>query len=238
MKLLEIINIHADEFEGKKDDFPVLDDRDPADVALYKKAKPLPGGSHYTWNLRKNGFQTYVYIFDPEMPDNLKDEGEFPLIGNLSLEKTNNLNSVDSIAVLPEYRGKKIGLALYGLVLDVLRLPLQSGDMQTPNGKKMWANIASVPGVQISALITTKVAFFREKNFTPTGLKEWEKIVQDLGVSDKALAEFVKQIGGHKTNIGRNMNEIPVTFKNGEASNPYVNLYGTYATTLVARKPA
>lgn len=82
-------------------------------------------------------------------------------IGKLMLERTSwfpipNAVTVDVITVDEDYRGQGIARALYSVVLKTLKYPLISGDSQTPGGRRNWASLASMPGVEVRGYIVAE----------------------------------------------------------------------------------
>jgi hypothetical protein len=122
MKLTEIEKIPVSSFRGY--------DSTAIPTNLKINFKPLPGKSGYFYYLNRTGS---VYIVTPDKKK---------IIAELKLDPYNfpidNTVQVNTISVDPDYRGQGLGLALYGIVLAVLRKTLVSGDMQTPNGRRMW----------------------------------------------------------------------------------------------------
>jgi len=117
-----------------------------------KTAKPLPGGSGMLYSVKNRGAEEKVItIYNPK---------EKEAIGSLVLEYSvwhsaimPNSYIVDTVAVLNKYRGQGYGLALYGIALSELKFTLIAGDSQTPNGRKSWVNLASIPGVEVKGLV-------------------------------------------------------------------------------------
>jgi len=60
---------------------------------------------------------------------------------------------VEAITVDQDYRGQGIAKALYGIVLTIMKLPLISGDSQTPGGRVNWVSLASIPGVEVKGFV-------------------------------------------------------------------------------------
>ena len=115
-----------------------------------KKEKiPLPGSSGLFYSVDNKTYETVIFIWDPKTSDP---------IGMLYLEKRPafpipNAMRVETITVDEDYRGRRIGLALYGIALSILKIPLLAGDVQTPDGRKMWNSIAQIPGVQMKGYV-------------------------------------------------------------------------------------
>ena len=109
-----------------------------------RSSRPLPGGSGYTYAVQQSG--------------NLKEITTFAhnnLIAELAVAPSgDSLDSwrVESVATDPDYRGKGLGLALYGIALSILRLTLRAGKTQTRHGRAMWLKLNSIPGVEVRGI--------------------------------------------------------------------------------------
>lgn len=230
MKLNEIKRIPAEDYEGGKSDV-MIHHTDKVHV-FEKTAKKLPGGSHFTWAYDKVGKDLTIYIFDPKMETSIKDyESDPNVIGRLSLEKGLLGWAVSDVSVFEEYRGQRIGLALYGLALDTLKLRLVSDIHQTPSGQKMWRAITSIPGTKVEVIFSANESIFNPKNLTEKGRKIWD------GMKIKKLKDFVEQIGGDYADpeTGKYW-ALPVKVVNGEVQSEYVNVYGSYFGQLIASR--
>jgi GNAT superfamily N-acetyltransferase len=74
------------------------------------------------------------------------------LAAELDLFETQDVTNawrVSTVAVNPQYRGRGLGKALYGVALSILRLTLEAGDTQTRHGQRMWLMLNSIPGVEV-----------------------------------------------------------------------------------------
>lgn len=161
--LVEIDKIEASSWKGDSRDIRFSLTKDWAKVDLaYKNRKPLPGGSDFTYATINNGFDILIFSDDAESltPDYgryspRKIQTSIPVVGHLSLERSHvkGCKQVNLISVVEKYRGQKVGLALYGIVLDILGQTLISGGSQTFKGQQMWANLKSIPGVKVYGLI-------------------------------------------------------------------------------------
>lgn len=65
---------------------------------------------------------------------------EFPIKGAVQ---------VNTITVDEDYRGQGIAKALYGIVLTIMKRPLVAGSSQTPGGRRNWASLSQIPGVEM-----------------------------------------------------------------------------------------
>lgn len=104
--------------------------------------KPLPGGS---------GFEYAVNNKDPEFMEIMIFDGD-QLVAELDLFATlDPLKTwgVETVATDPNYRGRGLGKALYGIALNILKLTLEAGATQTKHGQAMWIMLNSIPGVEV-----------------------------------------------------------------------------------------
>lgn len=96
-------------------------------------------------------------------------------VGNLTLNQINgprigqffpikNAMAVQSITVDPDYRGRGIGKALYGIALSILKIPLVAGDTQTPGGRRNWVSLSQIPGVKVKGYVAFSVPQFEDEN--------------------------------------------------------------------------
>ena len=239
MRLHEIKHIPAHDYDGNDDDV-VFDTVFKPGVEAYKRARDLPGDAGLKWFIVKHSEGLAIFIADPDMPAKLKAKpDDLPIIGRLELMNhplsRTDAWSVAAIAVRKEYRGKKIGLALYGIVLALLKLTLVSDDSQTDDGARSWANISRVPGVKVQALIRKDAKFVGKHNFTEKGLEVLNKF---NGTPNENLESFVKEVGGEEFSDDARYWALPVKADGNRMSNEYVKVYGTFAVKLAARKTA
>ena len=104
--------------------------------------KPLPGGSGFTYAVERTGKgDIEIMIFDGE---NLA--AEMDLFDTQDFMKTWR---VETVVVDPDYRGRGLGKALYGIALSVLKLTVEAGESQTKHGQQMWLMLNSIPGVEV-----------------------------------------------------------------------------------------
>jgi GNAT superfamily N-acetyltransferase len=133
MKIMEIARIPQGDF-GDKDTLVAPKN----DV----EKKELPGGSGFTYAVDKTGTgDLEIMIFDGDT-----------LAAELDLFETQDVTDawrVETVAVNPEYRGRGLGKALYGIALSILKLTIEAGDTQTRHGQAMWLMLNSIPGVEV-----------------------------------------------------------------------------------------
>ena len=116
-------------------------------------ARPVPGDSGLTYRVIRDNEDISIVIADPVAQ---------ATVGFLDLYSVpfplKNAHSVEMIAVDPDYRGRGIAQALYGIYLSILKYPLISGRDQTSGGQKNWLRLSQVPGVVVRgyALVTDR----------------------------------------------------------------------------------
>lgn len=231
MKLNEIIIIPSGDFEGKDFD---SEDEDYKD--LFADSVKLPGGSDYRWAYAENESQTEIYIFDPSKTY-LK---EIPIAYTLlEYTKDSEAKTVSSIQVDKNYRGHKIGLSLYGIALSILKYDLISDDLQTPDGVRMWGNIAKVSGVKVCGVYNKQFTDHYYKNFTKNltveGLKVWNETMSEK-ISHSDFALFSERIGAKPFNKMKHKFSFPVSLSNAGFSNKYIDIYRSVSIQLYASK--
>jgi GNAT superfamily N-acetyltransferase len=107
-----------------------------------KNRKPLPGGSGFTYAVNRG---------DPEFLEIMIFDGdtlaaELDLFATLDPMKTWR---VETVVTDPDYRGRGMGKALYGIALSILKLTIEAGETQTKFGQAMWLMLDSIPGVEV-----------------------------------------------------------------------------------------
>ena len=121
-----------------------------------KNRKPLPGGSGLTYAVnRKDPEFMEIMIFDG---DTLA--AELDLFATLDPLKTWR---VETIVTDPDYRGRGMGKALYGIALSVLKLTIEAGEQQTKFGQAMWLMLDSIPGVEVLGYAMDRTDEYRPK---------------------------------------------------------------------------
>lgn len=79
------------------------------------------------------------------------------LVGKLDVESVRfplkGAVQVNTITVDEDYRGRGIGLALYGIVLSIMKRPLLAGGSQTPAGRQAWVGLSQLPGVELKGYV-------------------------------------------------------------------------------------
>jgi GNAT superfamily N-acetyltransferase len=133
MRFYEIARIPQGDF-GDKDTLLPMPTR--------PKTKPLPGGSQFSYAVNKQ---------DPEFMEIMIFDGD-TLAAELDLGATlDPLKTwqVETVTTDPDYRGRGLGKALYGIALTILKLTVEAGSTQTKHGQAMWLMLNSIPGVEV-----------------------------------------------------------------------------------------
>jgi GNAT superfamily N-acetyltransferase len=135
-KLHEIARLPKSDVGDFGDKGTLADPKNPV------KKKPLPGGSGFTYAVNKPSTGNLeIMIFDGDT-----------LAGELDLFDTQDVTKawrVETVVTDPDYRGRGLGKALYGIALSILKLTLEAGDTQTRHGQQMWLMLNSIPGVEV-----------------------------------------------------------------------------------------
>jgi GNAT superfamily N-acetyltransferase len=123
---------------------------------LPKNRKPLPGGSQFTYAVnRKDPEFMEIMIFDG---DTLA--AELDLFATLDPLKT---WGVETVVTDPDYRGRGLGKALYGIALSILKLTIEAGETQTKFGQAMWLMLDSIPGVEVLGYAMARTPEYRAR---------------------------------------------------------------------------
>jgi GNAT superfamily N-acetyltransferase len=121
-----------------------------------KNRKPLPGGSGLTYAVNKK---------DPEFMEIMIFDGD-TLAAELDLAATlDPLKTwrVETVVTDPDYRGRGLGKALYGISLSILKLTLETGETQTKHGQAMWLMLDSIPGVEVLGYAMDRTKEYRPR---------------------------------------------------------------------------
>lgn len=146
--LSEIERFDYEQYHGGKEELPIQ-------IGKKRQIKPVPGGSglgYYVVDGR------VIYIVDPRKPLNQRDNKNDIIVGIMLLEKNTqigipNVYQVEKITVDEDYRGRGVARSLYGIALTILRYTLQAGSGQTPDGRRMWQMLYSIPGVNLFGIV-------------------------------------------------------------------------------------
>ena len=96
----------------------------------------------------------------------------FPIPGALQVE---------TITVDEDYRGRGLAKALYGIVLSIMRRPLLAGKSQTPGGRRNWASLSQIPGVEVNGYVAIDDYDLDPANdLSPLGKKQSEAMIDTL----------------------------------------------------------
>lgn len=159
------------------------------------RQRALPGGSRFTYQVRGKltDSEIAIVLLDPSgkvdeprtyayrtTKEYMKAHTSWKraggkgsqIIGKLSMYKipkfpAPNAFEVGAITVDEDYRGQGLGLALYGIAINVLNISLISGDSQTPSGRKNWINLASIPGCEVVGYISIDETALAAVEVTP-----------------------------------------------------------------------
>lgn len=160
--------------------------------------KELPGDSGLLYSVDDYGFRgAEVMIWEPRKDALPKQVGALSLSPDYNLPKELNALRVETITIDPRYRGKGLGIALYGIPLTILKRPLIAGDMQTPGGRKSWINLNTIPGLQVKGYlaIDDDNLTIRDPN-TAKDKAEQNRIIAGNKVKEQAMDIIMGELGG------------------------------------------
>lgn len=221
--ITEIDRISAGTYSGGKDELESyrVDGNRP---------KPLPGGSGFKYYTKKAPGSGSIGIY-------ITDQSGTTIIGKLSLYQYKSFPvkgayRVSTITTDEEYRGQGLGTALYGIALSILKIPLVSGDSQTPGGRANWVRMAKIAGCEVigyakipdDAFLTRK-----PQAFNPQYVEKMNKEADT--VMDRIMGIGGEYWGKAKTDFGGSYHffGLPVKVNGGELKNAIagsnVNLY-------------
>lgn len=155
MLLTEIKRLSAGEYRGGKDELPSGLHKDSL-----KNTKALPGYPDITYHVKRGNGGAVITLYDKSKTSESRTYAE--VVGQMHLlqEKdipvsvdSKNTYSVGNITTDEDYRGKGFGLAMYGIALSLEKMTLIAGDSQTPDGRKMWQKLYTIPGVEVFGVI-------------------------------------------------------------------------------------
>jgi GNAT superfamily N-acetyltransferase len=143
---MEIARIPVGDFGDKDNLIPMSEPR---------SSRPLPGESGLSYHVKNMKNKKQITVFD---------QGQ--LVAEMDLVDSihpANAWEVEGIVVDPEYRGRALGLALYGIALSELKLTLKAGKTQTKHGRAMWLKLNQIPGVEIRGVTRARRNEYRER---------------------------------------------------------------------------
>jgi hypothetical protein len=144
--VMEIARIPVGDFGDKDNLIPM---REPG------SSQPLPGGSGLSYHVKNMKNKKQITVFD---------QGQ--LVAEMDLVDSihpANTWEVEGIVVDPDYRGRALGLALYGIALSELKLTLRAGRTQTRHGQAMWLKLNQISGVEIRGVTRARRNQYRQR---------------------------------------------------------------------------
>lgn len=119
--------------------------------------KPVPGAANLGYYLTGGRGQMMSMFTGANYILSLVDMKKSKIIGNLFLRDTifplPKSKQVTNAMIYPEYRGQGLGQSLYGVATKVLGMTIVADDSQTPEARRLWANLYNVPGVSVRGWI-------------------------------------------------------------------------------------
>lgn len=119
--------------------------------------KPVPGAPNLGYILIGGRGQMMSAFSGANYRLHLYDLKRSAPIGWLALRDTifplPKSKQVANALIYPEYRGRGLGQSLYGVATKVLGMTIVADDTQTPEARRLWANLHNVPGVSVRGWI-------------------------------------------------------------------------------------
>lgn len=119
--------------------------------------KPVPGAANLGYYLTGGRGQMMSIFTGANYILSLVDMKKSKIIGNLFLRDTifplPKSRQVTNAMIYPEYRGRGLGQSLYGVALKLLGMTIVADDSQTPEARRLWTNLSSIPGVSVRGWI-------------------------------------------------------------------------------------
>lgn len=174
----------------------------------------------------KNGLHMLIAIV------NVVDE---ELIGIFKLgdrrDIARNHYQVDVVGVLPEYRAMRLGKNMYDFALQTKGWILVSGTMQTPDGRRVWFKMASIPHIGVYGLLEMK--HITQYN-TPHEVFQYYK--QTQGVNKEEFNKVLKKYDAGVYNYNSGYVVFMVHPIIGKVHTPHFPVYDKEGHTLLIAK--
>jgi GNAT superfamily N-acetyltransferase len=162
---------------GGSKTFPIVTIWDPNPTAESgpPPRSPYEMNSEYQARVKKWQAQQARGVQEPQLIAKLAlsaVDQRFPIPGALQVE---------TITVDEDYRGRGLAKALYGIVLSIMRRPLLAGESQTPGGRRNWASLSQIPGVEVNGYVAIDDYDLDPANDpSPLGKKQSEAMINTL----------------------------------------------------------
>lgn len=177
--LAEIHRMDGRDYLGGRGEFSTM--------SVPNKLLDIPGNSKYQYFNTEGSNSKSIYLVDIAA----LNKGKGRLVGKLSLYNAawfplDNTYQVDTITTDEDYRGKGLGMVMYGIALSIMKLNLLAGELQTPDGRKQWLKLASIPGCEV-----TGYAMVNDSTFDGKKAEAVKDAIMSIG------ADYIGQ-GRHK----------------------------------------
>ncbi len=127
------------------------------ETGIPKGVKQVPGAPNLGYLLIGGRGQMMSAFSGANYRLHLYDLKRSAPIGWLALRDTifplPNSKQVANAIIYPEYRGQGLGQSLYGVAIKVLGMTIVADDTQTPEARRLWANLHNIPGVSVRGWI-------------------------------------------------------------------------------------
>lgn len=180
IEITEIVKLPPSGFSAKRRDFVSVDNK------MLRSSLPVSENSRLRYHREPQLDGQVISIIDPEIPHVLGYMSIFPMF-TFPMPRTFN---VGLIAVHPDYQGKGIAKALYGVVLSILKFTLIAGSDQTPGGRRNWLSLSQIPGVEVRGYVPVS-----DDNFDQSS-KQFDDLI------DSVMAMGGEYLGRGKSRYG------------------------------------
>lgn len=174
--IVEIERIDPEQYPGGKEDLPTN-----LRPSILRKIKPVPGGSKFGYIVERHPNEILIHIVD-QTKSNI-------VVGSMKLVTTDyelteaipNIFEVRDITTDEDYRGQGVARTMYGIALTILKVNLRAGELQTPDGRRMWQMLHSIPGVELFGVVED---FYINPNIERAILKRGGRIIKQTNDPD------------------------------------------------------
>jgi ribosomal protein S18 acetylase RimI-like enzyme len=173
--------------------------------SLVKQIKKIPGQDRYGYIFGAamsmfTGATHAIRLYDLKNPEHGVYEAGWMSLKHLSGFPMPRSHQVSNIKLDQQYRGQGLGQTLYGIAMKSLGMTILADAAQTPESRKMWANISRVPGVEVFG-------------YASVFSSDWEKRNNPDAIADEEDARTIGRllrVGGQE--IGQNSTYTYVRF--------------------------
>jgi len=178
--------------------------KETVDQKTLRRVRMIPGSKQYGYDAApgRTKFTQADYLI------HLIDVPARRYIGWLGLKSARwfpvkNSYQVANIAIDDAYRGLGLGQSLYGIALSLLGLTIVADETQTPEARRLWVRMSSIPGASI-------------RGYTSVFADDWDKRNNRSEIYDDSVNRLIGALlRGDGKVIGKNPNFVYVSFPVG-----------------------